>query len=179
MQRLIQNTVVVLGISLMAACDRDGLTAIPGSERVSQAALAPSVVGSYTGSVVARTRTQYGQRTYTCPFSVNVQRQDDEDFSGTFAVRGGRCDPYSGTVDGRVQDDGEIDDVTADTPGGGDNIFEDAEERTGCNLVSKNGFDGAIAGNVLTLEAEAVYDCPSPFGEGRTFVNLGISATRR
>lgn len=106
-----------------------------------------------------------------------MQRQDGEAFSGTFAIRGGSCDPYSGTVDGRVQDDGEVD-LTADTPGGGDNIFEDAEERTGCDLVSKNGFDGAIAGSVLTLEAEAVYDCPTPFGKVRTFVNLSISATR-
>lgn len=178
MQRLIQHPAVLLSISLMAACDRDGVTAIAGSQQVSQAALAPSVVGSYTGTVVARTRTQYGQRTYTCPFSVNVQRQDGEDFSGTFAIRGGRCDPYSGTVDGRVQDDREVD-LTADTPGGGDNIFEDAEERTGCDLVSKNGFDGAITGNVLTLQAEAVYDCPTPFGEVRTFVSLEVSATRR
>jgi hypothetical protein len=67
---------------------------------------------------------------------------------------------------------------SADTPGGGANVFEDAATRSRCTLISSSGdFDGTVTGGVMSAAGNAVYDCPF-FGGVRVTVDVSLSATR-
>src|ERR1043165_3221526 len=65
---------------------------------------------------------------------------------------------YAGTAAAHVRTSKGL---TAAAPGGGPNVFDDAAARTGCPLVRSSGtFNGRIVDNALTVEGNAVYDCP-------------------
>src|SRR5205807_2436860 len=89
----------------------------------------------------------------TCPGVLTIATQSGNEFSGSFDIQSGQgCDAQHATVAGRVQDDGSVS-FTADTPGGGSNIWEDAAERTHCRLVSGSPLDGGRHRLVIELPA--------------------------
>src|SRR5438309_894093 len=82
----------------------------------------------------------------SCPGVLTISTQSGNDFSGSFAVQSAPgCDAQQGTIAGTVRDDGTIS-FTADAPGGGPNVWEDAAERNHCRLVSGSSFDGNASG---------------------------------
>src|SRR5438105_3564225 len=113
----------------------------------------------------------------TCPGVLTIATQAGNHFSGSFAIQSGQgCDAQQGTVAGTVQDDGSVS-FTADTPGGGSNVWEDAAERTHCRLVSGSTFDGTVSSAALTATGRGVYSCPL-VGTVRASVSFQVSATQ-
>ena len=75
-----------------------------------------------------------------------------------------------------MRDDGTIS-FTADAPGGGPNVWEDAAERNHCRLVSGSSFDGNASGGALAATGRGVYDCPL-VGTVHASVTFQVSATQ-
>lgn len=179
MKNRMQRSLTLLVLSSVVACDA-GIDGMIGLHRNAQVAVGyPSTVGSYNGTVQAHARPSIG-RSYTisCPFTLTVSTQTDPDFSGNFALQqSDDCDTESGTIAGRVETTGGLS-FSADTPGGGANVFEDAATRSRCTLISSSGdFDGTVTGGVMSAAGNAVYDCPF-FGGVRVTVDVSLSATR-
>ncbi len=163
----------VLGLALLA-CDRAAMFE-PGHAQAARAAA--QIVGSYAGTAVATVATSIKTSSATCPGVLTIATQSGNAFSGSFDIQSGQgCDAQQATVAGTVQDDGSVS-FTADTPGGGSNIWEDAAERTHCRLVSGSTFDGMAASGVLTATGRGVYSCPL-VGTVRVSVSLQVSATQ-
>ncbi len=163
----------VLGLALLA-CDRAAMFE-PGHAQAARAAA--QIVGSYAGTAVATVATSSKTSSATCPGVLTIATQSGNAFSGSFDIQSGQgCDAQQATVAGTVQDDGSVS-FTADTPGGGSNIWEDAAERTHCRLVSGSTFDGMAASGVLTATGRGVYSCPL-VGTVRVSVSLQVSATQ-
>ena len=181
MARLERYPLTLLGLALITACDANqiGPAGVLGTERGAIAAAVPSVLGSYAGTAAAHVRTSKGlTAAVSCPISVDISTQTDDRFSGTVAIQASdKCKAESGTLSGTV-DAGGLVAVTADAPGDGPNVFDDAAARTGCTLVRSSGtFNGRIVDNALTVEGNAVYDCPF-FGGIRAFADVTVSASR-
>jgi len=163
----------VLGLALLA-CDRAAMFE-PGHAQAARAAA--QIVGSYAGTAVATVATSSKTSSATCPGVLTIATQSGNDFSGSFDIQSGQgCDAQQATVAGTVQDDGSVS-FTADTPGGGSNIWEDAAERTHCRLVSGSAFDGTVASGALTATGQGVYSCPL-VGTVRVTVSLQVSAAQ-
>lgn len=158
----LHNATTRLGPAALAlalvACDRADLFA-PDRTRANVTAVA-SIAGSYAGTAVATVRTSFKTSSVTCPGALTIVARTGNDFSGSFAIQAAKgCDAQQGTVAGTVQDDGTLS-FTADTPGGGSNVWEDAAQRNHCRLVSGSTFDGTAAGGALTAAGRGVYSCP-------------------
>ena len=176
MHTIIARPGALLGVVLLsaAACTPDRV-----GPMAPEAAVFPSVLGSYAGTATVTGTTEFGVReSASCPIRIDVLSQTDAAFSGGFVLSGGDCDPIPGTLNGTVQESGTLS-VFADAEGGGANVFEDAAARAGCTLVSSSGtLNGAIVGTQLTLQATAAYDCPTTFGDVRVNVSGSVTASR-
>jgi hypothetical protein len=162
-----------LGLALLA-CDRAGMFE-PGHAQAARTAA--QIVGSYAGTAVATVATSSNTSSATCPGVLTIATQSGNEFSGSFAIQSADgCDSQQGTVAGTVQDDGTVS-FTADTPGGGANIWEDAAGRSHCRLVSGSTFDGMASGGALEATGRGVYDCPL-VGTVRVSLSLRVSATQ-
>jgi hypothetical protein len=177
--KLLPHSATLLGVSLLSACDWNPTSPSGLDERAASAVVFPSILGSYTGTVTARVRTSFGlTRNVSCPVGINIATQADDSFSGTVALQDTNdCNTETGTVNGSVGADGTLS-LSADIPGGGANVFEDAAARSGCTLISSSGtFNGNLAGNVVTAAGTAVYECRRWLGF-RAYVDVGVSATK-
>jgi len=162
----------VLGLAL-AACDRAAMFE-PGRAQAASRAAA-RIVGTYGGTAVATVASSVKTSSVSCPGVLTIATQSGNDFAGGFAIQSGKdCDAQEGSIAGTVQDDGTLS-FTADAPGGGSNIWEDAAERTHCRLVSGSTFDGSVSGAALAATGRGVYSCPL-VGTVRVSVSFRVSA---
>src|ERR1051325_9116496 len=163
-----------LGLALLA-CDRAG-TLEPDYPRSSIRAAA-RITDTYAGTAVATVATWSNTSSTTCPGLLTIATQSGNDVTGSFEIQSGQgCDAQHATIVGTVQDDGTIS-FTADAPGGGSNVWEDAPARTHCRLVSGSTFDGRAAGGALTATGRGVFSCPL-VGTVRVTLSLQVSATQ-
>lgn len=179
MAKPLPHLATLLGVSLISACDATRVGPTGLDETAASTVVAPSIVGSYTGTATAHVKTSFGwTRDVSCPINVNVPTQADDGFSGNFALQDTNdCNPETGTLNGSVRADGTLT-LSADTPGGGANVFEDAAARSGCTLITSSGtFSGNLTGNVVTAAGSALYECRRWFG-ARAHVTVDVSATR-
>ena len=164
----------VVGLSLLA-CDRPRLFE-PGRTEAAHYAAA-RIVGSYAGTAIATVANWARKASVTCPGVLTIATQTGNDFFGSFAIRSAQgCDAQQGTIAGNVQDDGTLS-FTADTPGGGANVWGDGAQRNHCRLVSGSTFDGTGSGGALAAAGRGVYDCPV-VGTVRVSVTFHVSATQ-
>jgi hypothetical protein len=177
--KLLPHPATLLGVSLLSACDGNPMGPSGLDERAASAVVFPSVVGSYTGTVTARVKTSFGlTKNVSCPVSINIPTQANDTFSGTVALQDTNdCNTETGTLSGSVLENGTLT-LSADTPGGGANVFEDAAARSGCTLISSSGtFGGTLVGNLVTAAGTAVYECRRWLGV-RAYVDVAVSATK-
>jgi hypothetical protein len=176
--KFLPHPATLLGVSLISACDANP-TGLSGGldEGATSAVVFPIIAGSYAGTATAHRRTSFGwTRDLSCPISINIPTQADNSFSGSFVAQND-CKSETGTLSGSVGADGTLT-LSADTPGGGANVFEDAAARSGCTLISSSGtFGGNLSGNVVTVTGSAVYECRRWFGI-RAYVDAAVSATK-
>jgi hypothetical protein len=176
--KLLPHPATLLGVSLISACDANLTDPGGRDERAASAVVFPSILGSYSGTATARVKTSFGwTRNVSCPVSINIPTQADNGFSGSFVAQND-CKSETGTVNGSVGEDGTLT-FSADTPGGGANVFEDAAARTGCTLLTSSGtLGGSVAENVVTAAGSALYECRRWFGGFKAHVTVDLSATR-
>ena len=147
----------VLGLALVA-CNRGDLLEPARARAAGYAAV--RIVGSYAGTAVATVSTSIKTSSVSCPGVLTVATQSGNAFSGGFAIQSGQgCDAQQGAIAGTVQDDATLS-FTADTPGGGSNVWEDAAERNHCRLANGSTFDGAASGSALSATGRGTYSCP-------------------
>jgi hypothetical protein len=159
-----------LGLALLG-CDRPPMF---GPRHAQVARVHAQIVGSYAGTAVATVATSINTSSVACPGVLAIATQSGTDFSGSFAVQSAQgCDAEQGTIAGTVRDDGTLS-FTADTPGGGANVWEDGAGRKHRRLVSGSTFDGAASGGSLAATGRGVYDCPV-VGTVRVSVSFQVS----
>ena len=179
MAKFLPNPATLLGVSLISACDPNFTGPSGGNESAASAVVFPSVVGSYTGTAAARVKTSIGwNHDVSCPVSINIATQAGDNFSGSVVLQNANgCKSETGTLSGSVGTDGTLT-LSADTPGGGANVFEDGAARSGCTLVASSGtFSGTLAGTLVTATGSALYECRRWFGGIRVHVTVKVSAT--
>jgi hypothetical protein len=190
MSRLIDNVplgstvrlaIAVGGVLALSACDGDRAGVLdPRGRGSGQASVVtfPSIVGDYRGTAVAKLTASVGSKTYTCSATISIPTQADSNFSGTFTVQpAADCDPQSGTLSGTVALNDSVT-FTADTPGGGADVWEDGAARTGCRLVSSTPFTGTASAGTLSAAGRGVYDCPIGFGTVRVHADVQVTVTK-